>query len=295
MQLPPMNAVRTFECAARHLSFSLAADELHVTPSAVSHQVKGLEDFLGVKLFRRQTRQISLTPEASQFLMGIQRGLLEISEATEQLLNNSQENLLLSVAPAFASGWLIPKLHGYYEMYPDTEVQIITSLKLVDFKNTNVHMAVRYGHGDWEGLDSDWIVEDELVPICSPGRYEKDQPSGPHDLKDQILLHARRKHDDWPNWFSVVGVEVNRAILGPEFQNTPLMVEAAVAGLGYGITNRNFIQHEIESGRLMIPFDIESQSGSAYYLVYPKEVALSDKLSRFRDWIISQAESLSRI
>lgn len=289
MQLPPMNAIRTFECAARHLSFSLAAEELHVTPSAVSHQIKSLEDYLGVKLFRRQTRQISLTPEASQLLTGVQRGLLEISEATQRLLNNDQETLLLSVAPAFASGWLIPRLHCFYEHYPETEVQIITSLKLVDFRNSNVHMAVRYGHGDWDGLSSDLLFEDELIPVCSPARYAKDQPKCAADLKNQVLLHAGMKHDDWPNWFSVVGVKVTRAVLGPEFQNTPLMIEAAVAGLGYGITNRKFIQHEIESGRLMVPFDVESQSGSAYYLVYPNEVALSEKLSRFRDWVITQA------
>ncbi len=291
MHLPPMNAVRTFECAARHLSFSLAAEELHVTPSAVSHQIKGLEAFLGVKLFERKTRQVCLTQEAKPFLTDVQRGLLEISEATRRLLDSNQDTILLSVTPAFASGWLIPRLYKFYELHPEIEVQIVTSLKLVDFDNTNVHMALRYGRGDWKGLTSDWLIEDELVTICSPKRYAKDKPRSPTELRQQVLLQAHQKEDDWPNWFSVAGVAPTGSIQGPRFENTPLMIEAAVAGLGYGITNRQFIQQDLDSGRLVIPFDVESQSGCAYYLVYPNHIELSGKLRHFRDWIGSQVES----
>ena len=289
MITPPLNAVRTFECAARHLSFSLAAEELYVTASAVSHQIKTLEEFLDIKLFHRQTRQVSLTAEAEAYLPAIRMGLEQISEATRRIMKRHDAVIRINVAPAIAGGWLIPRLYDFYTSHSETEIEITTSMRLVDFTQTDVDLAVRYGKGKWPSLTSHLLIPEELVLVCSPKLLEHDKgPKSPKDLTQLPLLHVKPKVTDWQEWFNAAGIVLDEIKKGPGFQSSPLMLDAIEAGLGYGIVSRHLIEQELASGRVVIPFDISATGSNGYYLVYPKGRCDDPKVALFRDWVLSQ-------
>lgn len=290
MSLPPLNAIRTFESAARHLSFSQAAAELHVTASAVSHQIKSLEAYLGVALFRRKPRQVELTPEAEAYLPAIRMSLDQISEATRRLMNRQDAVIRINVAPAIAGGWLIPRLYDFYASHAGVDVEITTSMHLVDFTRSDVDLAVRYGKGQWPGLDSHLLIREELVLVCSPKLLENGQgPKAAADLKQLPLLHVRPKLSDWQEWFSAAGISHCSPEKGIGFQSSPLMLDAVEAGLGYGIVSRHLIQQELASGRIVIPLDITAIGSNGYYLVYPKSRSDDPKVALFRDWMLNQA------
>ena len=290
MRLPPLNAIRAFEAAARHQSFSLAADELHVTPSAVSHQIKALEEFLGVKLFLRHTRYIEMTAPAQRYLPSVQRALEELNRSTRQLMGGMSDNIItLSLAPAFASGWLIPRLYDFYERHPDIEIRLSTSLKLIDFDRSDCDLAVRYGEGQWAGLAAHRVLAEELVPLCSPKLLEvDDSPKRPEDLKRQRLLFATPRMGDWENWFSAAGVDCTGLTVGARLESIALVLEAAASGMGYAVANRQLAEQELQSGRLVVPFDIATLSESAYYLIYPSERKDEQKIRLFREWMLGQ-------
>ncbi|MCW8944628.1 MAG: transcriptional regulator GcvA [Sedimenticola sp.] len=291
MIIPPLNAIRTFEAAARHLSFSLAAEELHVTASAVSHQIKTLEAFLDVKLFKRQPRQVTLTPEAEAYLPAIRMGLEQISEATRRVMYRQDAVIRINLAPAIAGGWLIPRLYDFYNQHPDIEIEITTSMKLVDFNRSDVDLAVRFGKGHWEGLTSHLLITDELVPVCSPNLVgKKSYPNSPEALLTLPLLHVRPKAMDWQEWFKVADIKHDALKMGPGFQSSPLMLDAVEAGLGYGIVSRHVIEQELRSGRLVIPFDIRVTGSNGYYLVYPESRHKDHKVELFREWVLGQIE-----
>ncbi|WP_428623186.1 transcriptional regulator GcvA [Sedimenticola sp.] len=289
MTSPPLNAIKTFECAARHLSFSLAADELHVTASAVSHQIKSLEAYLGVRLFRRQTRQIRLTPEGEAYLPAIRMGLEQINEATRRLMSRQDAVIRINVAPAIAGGWLIPRLYDFYSTHAGVEIEITTSMRLVDFSRSDVDLAVRYGKGKWPGLISHLLLQEELVLVCSPKLLEGDRgPKSATDLKHLPLLHVRPKITDWQEWFSAAGIEPLDLEKAIGFQSSPLMLDAVEAGLGYGIVSRHLIQQELASGRVVIPLEIHATGSNGYYLVYPESRNNDPKVALFRDWVLAQ-------
>ncbi len=289
MTSPPLNAIKTFECAARHLSFSLAADELHVTASAVSHQIKSLEAYLGVRLFRRQTRQIRLTPEGEAYLPAIRMGLEQINEATRRLMSRQDAVIRINVAPAIAGGWLIPRLYDFYSTHAGVEIEITTSMRLVDFSRSDVDLAVRYGKGKWPGLISHLLLQEELVLVCSPKLLEGDRgPKSATDLKHLPLLHVRPKITDWQEWFCAAGIEPFDLEKAIGFQSSPLMLDAVEAGLGYGIVSRHLIQQELASGRVVIPLEIHATGSNGYYLVYPESRNNDPKVALFRDWVLAQ-------
>ncbi|MCW8906245.1 MAG: transcriptional regulator GcvA [Sedimenticola sp.] len=291
MGTPPLNAIRTFECAARHLSFSLAAQELHVTASAVSHQVKTLEAYLGVRLFHRRTRQVVLTPEGERYLPAIRLALEQISEATRQLMRSQDRVIRINVAPAIAGGWLIPRLYDFYRKHPEHEVEITTSMRLVDFSHSDVDLAVRFGRGSWAGLASHLLLPEALVPVCSPKLLQAENaPTSPEELAQLPLLHVRPKASDWQEWFAAAGIPRVEVKRGPGFQSSPLMMDAVEAGLGYGIVSRHLIEQELASGRVLIPFDLMVDGSNGYYLVYPEGRREDPKVTLFRDWILAQRE-----
>lgn len=292
MPIPPLNAIRTFECAARHLSFSRAAVELHVTASAVSHQIKSLEEYLGIQLFLRKARQVELTPEAEAYLPAIRMSLEQISEATRRLMNRQDEVIRINVAPAIAGGWLIPRLYDFYSTHTAVEIEITTSMRLVDFTRSDVDLAVRYGKGVWPGLKSHLLIQEELVLICSPKLLEGNQgPKSAEALKRLPLLHVRPKVTDWQEWFAAAGIEPFDQEKGIGFQSSPLMLDAVEAGLGYGIVSRHLIQQELASGRIVIPLDISATGSNGYYLVYPESRCNDPKVVLFRDWVLGQIRS----
>lgn len=292
-RLPPLNAIRMFEAAARYLNFNRAAGELHVTPSAVSHQIRLLEKFLGVKLFLRQSRQVALTPQGENYLAAIHEALERIGAATERATATGAAGpLTLSVAPAFASPWLVPRLAGFQLAHPDIEVRLISSLDLVDFTQSDVDVAVRYGLGHWLGLRSHRLFSEELVSLCSPG-LRKGPPvlRRPADLRSATLLHVLSRMGQWRTWLALAGVKGIEAEQGPKFHTTPLALEAAVASQGVVIADRRLVTPYIESGRLVVLFDAPLPSESAYYLVYPEERAGNPRVAAFRKWLLSEVAS----
>lgn len=291
-QLPPLKALRVFEAAARTQSFNLAGEALNVTPSAVSHQIKSLEEFLGVKLFLRLNRKVVLTPEGRAYLVPIRNALEEVRIATDQLRRGeSAGTITLSSAPSFAVGWLMPRLPQFQLEHPDIEVRLISSIELVDFANSDVDAAIRTGKGIWSGLCAHRLMAEELVPVCSPVLVRTGRGlRRPADLREANLIHDVARLGQWRSWLAAVGVEDVNPERGPKLQGADMVVEAAVAGLGVAIASRSVLERHIEEGRLVVPFDIELPSESAYYLVYPEHRRDNAKIVAFGKWILGVLE-----
>lgn len=290
-RLPPLNAVHTFEAAARHLSFYHAAEELHVTPSAVSHQVRSLETFLGVRLFHRLTRQVALTEAGQAYLPAIRAALDQIKLATERIQSGRESGpLTMNVAPPFA-GWLVPRLPLFQVAQPDIEVRLnlVNSTELIDFSRSDVDVVIRYGEVDRPNLANHRLISEQLVPVCSPILLDGSSPlQQPEDLQNVTLLHALPRLGQWKIWLNAAGVSGVDAARGPKFHNTPLTLDAALAGLGVAIADKRLVTKELESGRLVIPFDIPLSGESAYYLIHPEDQTDNPKIAAFRDWLLAE-------
>lgn len=286
----PLNAIRVFESTARHLNFNRAAQELHVTPSAVSHQIRALEEFLGVRLFQRLGRKVVLTAEGESYRVSVRTGFEHIYAATERIAaQRGPRALTVSAAPAFATPWLVPRLVAFQLAHPDIEIRLIAALELVDFSRSDVDVAIRYGMGDWPGLRSHRLFAEALTPVCSP-RLRKGAHAlkRPNDLRHATLLHALSRLGQWRIWLNVAGVTGVQAERGPKFHSTPMALEAAIAGQGVAIADRRLVERYIENGRLVVPFEISFPSDSAYYLVYPQERADNARIAAFREWLLAE-------
>lgn len=291
--LPPLNAVQTFEVAARHLSFQRAADELHVTPSAISHQIRALEAFLGVRLFVRRTRQVSLTSEGQSYLPAIRAALDQINAATARVAADRDRGpLSMNVSPSFAAGWLVPRLARFQLVHPSIEVRlhlVRSTDALVDFASSDVDLAIRHGEVNRPGLRKHRLIAEELVPVCSPALLKgPKQLKHPKDLRHATLLHSLPRLEQWQLWLNAAGVTGVNAERGPKFHNTPLTLEAAVTGMGVALADQRLVAKELASGQLVTPFDIALPSESAYYLIYPEERAENPKLVAFREWLLGE-------
>ncbi len=294
-RLPPLNAIRAFEAAARHLNFNRAAAELHVTPSAVSHQLRRLEDFLGKRLFLRQGRQVALTPEGQNYLLAVHDALDRIGTATLRVATVQAASVLtLNVAPSFASPWLVTRLAGFQLAHPEIEVRLIASLDLVDFAHSDVDVAIRFGLGRWPGLRSHRLFGEELVPVANPALCKG--PGAlrrPDDLRKATLLHVLPRMGLWRMWLTTFGVDGIDAERGPKFHTTPLALEAAMAGQGVAIADRRLIAEHLKRKQLVAPFDVTLPSASAYYFVYPRERADNPLIVAFRDWLLREIKTPS--
>src|SRR6201746_1766459 len=204
-RLPSLDGLGAFEAAARYLSFTQAASELNVTQTAISHQIKRLEEELGVRLFVRQNRALTLTPEAKEYLPGIRAAFNDMRLATDRLLRKDNDHVLtVSTLASLAAKWLLPRLSTFQEAQPGIEVHITTSTSLVDFKKGDVDAAIRYGRGQWPGLRADWLMADKLFPVCSPALLTGNKPlRRPEDLANHVLLHTSAGYDDdWRLWLN---------------------------------------------------------------------------------------------
>ena len=270
-------------------TFRGAAERLNKAQSAVSHQMKALEDFLGVKLFHRRSRQVTLTTEGRAYLTPIRDALEQIRVATEQIrCTEAAGSITLSVAPSFATGWLMPRLAQFQLAYPDIEVRLISAIELADFSVADVDAAIRTGRGSWPGLRSHRLIAEELVPVCSADFVRL---RSPEDLRHATLLHEIPRLGLWRSWLAAVGIVDVDAERGPKFQGASMAVEAAVAGLGVAIANRALVEAHVREGRLVIPFAIELPSESAYYLVYPEERTRNAKIIAFKDWVLGMLKN----
>ncbi len=291
-RLPPLNALRSFEAAARHGSFNQAAEELYVTPSAISHQVKSLEQFLDIQLFRRNKRRVDLTAAGEKYLPSIQHALDEIDAATRRLVANpNAAAVTLSVAPAFLTRWLMPRLSQFQELYPDLELRLSASMGEIDFDHSDIDMAVRFGSGDWRGMDAEFLLGMSVVPVCSPRLLSGRRPlKAVDDLRFHTLIQVSTRLDEWRAWLRSAGID--EVGFGKElrFSSTSLATGAAVEGLGIALADRHLVSKELRSGALVVPFDISLDTHSAFYLVKPENRPLSYSMKVFRDWIMEAIE-----
>ena len=302
-QLPPLNSLRAFEATARHLSFTKAADELNVTAGAISQQVKQLEEYLGVKLFLRKNRIITLTQEAQLGLPQLSDGLDKFVEGVRAIQNcYNQKPLTITLPPTFAARWLMPRLAGFQKLHPEVDVRIDATYKLVDIINDDIDAGIRFGTGDYAGLEADFLLEQEVIPVCSPALLEASSAQGkslkkPEDLSDHTLLHCdfflnstSQTQPDWDLWFAMVGVDAESidTSRGVHFAQHDLLVQAAIEGQGVALVASISAQKAIKEGLLVQPFDSGLPLEHAYYFIYPKAKADLLRVQVFRQWLLEE-------
>jgi LysR family transcriptional regulator, glycine cleavage system transcriptional activator len=294
-RLPSLNGLRAFEAAARHLSFTNAASELNVTQTAISHQIRRLEEELGIRLFVRQNRALALTPEAKEYLPGIRGAFNDLRLATDRLLRRDDDHVLtISTLASLAAKWLLPRLSAFQEAHPGIDVRITTSTGLVDFRSGDVDAAIRYGRGNWAGLRADWLMADEMFPVCSPALLQGDKPLRcPEDLANFTLLHSSGGYDDdWRLWLTAAGLPANISKQpGLTFDLILMTVQAAIDGIGVAMGRTSYVQADIVKGRLVVPFKIALPTDAGFYLVSTEAKADPPKLRAFRQWLIASAQN----
>ena len=292
--LPTLNALRAFEAAARHLSFTEAAQELNVTQAAISHQVKALEEQLGLPLFRRLNRRLLLTDAGQTYVSGLTEAFDGIAEATEQVTSGrGSGSLRISTLPSMAAKWLLPRLSRFRTRHPEIDVFVSASHGLADFRRDDLHLAIRYGQGSYPGLEAVLLMEDEIFVVCSPQLLASGLPlHTPADLRHHTLLHdtsVEAGRRDWRVWLErtgETGVDPDR---GPGFSDANLILEAVMAGEGVALTRRSLAAGDLAAGRLAIPFGPIRPAPNRYYLVHPKGSAEIPKVRKFTDWLHEEA------
>lgn len=292
MDLPSLNGLRAFEAVARHMSFTRAAAELNVTQTAISHLIRRLEEQLGVKLFLRQNRSLALTREAQDYLPSIRSAFADMRRATARLRQLDREGLLtVSTTASLATKWLVSRVAAFQVAHPGIEIRITTSAHLVDFRREAIEMAVRYGHGRWPGLQSDWLMAEDLFPVCSPALRSRGLRR-PADLAHHTLLHGSVSREDWQLWLTAAGLPLSIASQrGLVFDQGFMAIQAAMEGLGIALGQTHLVEADLKAGRLIAPFDIVLPRDAGYYVVVPEASANVPKIALFRDWLIASARS----
>ena len=285
-QLPPLNALRAFEATARHLSVKNAADELCVTPGAVSQLVKALELHLGVQLFRRVNRGIFLTDAGQAYLPPVRNAFRQISDATQRLAVPAESGLLtVSATPFFASAWLVPRLKSFQKAHPDIDLQVQASNALADFSRDGVDVAIRHGTGQYPGLVSQCVLTVEVVPVAAPSLVaELGKPAKPADLLRWPRVNdAQRK--GWRLWFTAQGVADTGPVRGPSFDDAGLLLGAVQTGQGVALLPAALVASDVAEGRLVRLFKAALLDGFAYHLVYPPASHDRPKVAALRSWL----------
>jgi len=285
--------LKMFEASARNLSFSGASEELFVTPSAVSHQVKTLENFLGVELFHRSNRKVTLTPQGEQYLASVKHAFDEIEMATQRLsVTQGASVVQISVAPNFLIRWLMPRMSRFRALFPDVELQINASMGLLDFNRTSTDMAVYYGNGEWDDIEVEFLRKVMLVPVCGPGLLQSGPPlEKPSDLANHTLIYVSKRTWEWDNWLKKAGVEFITPKGSMQLSSSQLTTAAAQENLGVALADQTLISREIESGKLVVPFDIPLDTKKAFYLVYRKHRPLTKGMEAFRNWLMDELQA----
>ncbi len=280
--LPPLLSARAFEFAARNLSFQSAADELHVTASAISHQVKALEDFLEVQLFRRDHRGVSLTPEGSRYLAKLHKAFDEIAVATADIREGKLSGRLsVGATSAFISRWIFPRVKSFTQAFPKIDLHFQALVGPVDFDRQELDVAVRVGRKEWTGLRCDRIMSSPLFTVCSPEL--RSSLATPCDLRRQVLLHYDNG-EEWSRWLKEANVD------GPRFDDCNLLLQAAVEGQGVALTFTALAARELRAGQLVRPFKLQLLPEAWYYIVSPEASANRPKIAAFREWILKEAQ-----
>lgn len=285
-RLPNFSALRAFEAAARHQNFSRAADELHLTHGAISHQVRALEEELGLQLFTRNGRHVRLNAEGAMLAQAIESAFAQIGAAADKLRPGSaRQRLTVSSIPSFAARWLAPRLNRFIALHPDIEVVLQASGQLQDLARDGVDVGIRFGRGDYPGLFSQRLMGDVYYPVVSP-RYRAGQlPDTPAALASAALL---RSEEPWLPWFRAAGLEWPEPVGGVSFQDQSMLIRSAVDGNGVALVRHAVVAQEIASGELLRLFDIAIPSAAEYFFVCPPEAVKRSQVKAFRSWILSE-------
>jgi len=288
VRLPSLNGLRAFEAVARHMSFTKAAEELNVTQTAVSHQIRRLEAELGVALFLRLNGGLALSEDGQAYLPGVRAAFQALRYSTEQLLESRDKSVLtISTLVSFASKWLLPRLPSFQQAFPAIDVRISASTERVDFRKDAIDAAIRYGRGDWKGLRADFLMSDEVFPVCSPALAKTLR--APADLANHTLLQVSGvTAGDWGAWLRAAGQPLQLAE-GPRmtFDLAMMAVQAAVDGQGVCIGRSTYVEDDLRAGRLVAPFGLRLKDELGFYLVTPHETAESKKIVAFRAWLLA--------
>jgi len=295
--LPPLSALRAFEAAARHMSFSRAATELHVTPAAISHQIHALEEDLGIRLFHRMNRSIELTASAKVLLPGLTEAFAGIQSSVRRLrAHNDTGTLTVTASPSIAAKWLVLRLHRFQEQHAEVDVRISATDEVADLTRGDFDIAIRYGAGDYPGLDVELLFTNEVFPACSPQLFTTGPPlRTPDDLALHNLIHDQAVERDplaptWPMWLKAAGVKNVPATAGLSFSNMYLALDAAIAGHGVVLAQSTIAAADLAAGRLVRLFTLALPDQFAYYIVTAPGALERPKVRAFRDWLRCEAD-----
>lgn len=291
--MPPLNALRAFESTARHLSATKAAAELHVTLGAVSHQLRALEEFLGVELFVRGHRQLSLTERGEQYFQAVSGSFDAIRSATEALTHpTSKGTLKIRAYTTFALRWMIPRLSRFYADNKSVEIVLSASNDPVDFNRDQLDFAIRLGNGTWPGATADRLISNILAPVCSPAMLANpDAPKKAADLSKHVLLQSTwpERRQDWYEWLRGEGIERADDFNFLYFESSALCYQAAIEGQGLAMAQMALVEDDLNAGRLVFPFESKlDKEPFTYYLIYPENRRMTPQMKAFRDWLIAE-------
>lgn len=291
-RLPPLNSMRVFEAAARHLSFTQAGEELHVTQAAVSHQIRVLEEWLGVLLFQRLKNGLKLTEEGEEYLDPLSHALDTMADATSQLINREGvKTLNISTLSSFASIWLVPRLKSFRDQHPDLDVRIVTIDQEEDLLSKGeVDLDIRYGDGKWQHVHTKQFLTENIYPVCSPGYLKQGKPLKKlDDLAGHTLLHDVGVMG-WKDWLEEAGVTNVESSRGPGFTHSHLVMQAAICGEGVALGRGALVADALAKGELVAPFEIRLPCDYKYYLVSTKTASDQPKIRAFTSWLMKEAD-----
>ena len=289
----PLNALRTFEAVASRLSFAKGAEALNVSPAAVSSQIRSLEQRLNQPLFHRQGRQITLTDTGRKLLPGVQRGLAELRRAIQTVNQDRSEGVLnLSMMPTFLQKWLMPRLTEFYDFQPQIDLRINADNTQVNFEQSDFHAAIRFGTGTWQGVKANKMLDDWILPVCSPRLLREIGPlKSVEELQQHDLLFV--ESEVWDAWFRVLG-ESGRDSHWPLLNDSLSILMAAEQGQGIALSRWSLVARDIAAGRLVRPIDTVVRTDWSYYFVAPPHYNDLPKVAAFRDWIMGHCERFER-
>jgi LysR family glycine cleavage system transcriptional activator len=299
-KLVHLNALRAFEAAARHLSFVAAADELNVTPSAISQQIRALEEYLNVPLFVRSKVGITLTSQAQAAYPDIRDGLQRLAQALGALRGSGEDRLVTMTAPpSFAGKWLLPRIDRFREKYPEFDIRLDTSDRLVDFAAEGIDLGVRYGLGGYVGLLTDKLFDEEVLPVCSPTLLPVNQSASAEWLGTMTLIHDTTSDFDptfptWRSWLLARGMTQIDHSRGLRMNSSVLAIQAAIDAQGVALARSVIVNGDLTAGRLIKPFESIERTSCAYYIVYPREALGTRKVRVLREWLLEEASDSRR-
>jgi DNA-binding transcriptional LysR family regulator len=290
-KIPSTAALVAFEAAARHQSFTLAGDELAVTQSAIGRQIAALEDLVGVKLFRRTRRGVALTSAGLQYSQTVRQRLGEVERDVLEVASRSAGggSIELGVVPTFATHWLVPRLSSFYEAHPEVQVNLHVRTRPFLFEEAGLHAAIHAGQGGWPGTRADFLMPEPMLVVCAPALIGRKRRLSPADIASLPLIQMTTRPDAWRHWFLAHGAAVAGNVSGPRVELFSMAVQAAVHGLGVALVPEYVAQDELQRGLLSSPVQGVSESGLAYYFIYPQGSESPAPLSLFRSWLLEQA------